>query len=515
MDNEQLAASLLNDKVDLPAMQDDLQNLIQARHKLISVHSTDEAIELQAIMEVARRMDRTVQDWTQTSGVRVFSPDVREPAAVSGTSKPELALQYFMRQKRSAICCLRGSAQYTTQPIFRRMIADYLEQTDGRRECLILMDEEALHPRVQRLAVPWRPGLPDKQELYELVKQTYRSVKRSAQSKVVSELRTNELDQLVLNLRGLTRSEAVRIVESVILDDSALTGSDLQRVIDAKRRLLESSGALESMTIDFDIEEVGGLRGLKNWLAQRRGGFSEEAREFGIDPPRGVLMLGVPGCGKSLCAKAVAADWGMPLLRLDPGVLYQKFVGESENQLRQAIQQAEAMAPVVLWIDEIEKAFASASSSSADGGLSQRMFGTLLSWMQDHREPIFMVATANDISALPPELLRKGRFDEVFFIDLPGVDARRQIFQIHLTRKKRDPHKFRVDDLADASKDLTGSEIEQAIASGLFHAFSEKRDLQTEDILKAIVETHPLSSLMSEKIEYLRDWATNRCVMAD
>jgi len=228
-----------------------------------------------------------------------------------------------------------------------------------------------------------------------------------------------------------------------------------------------------------------------------------------------VLMLGVPGCGKSLCAKAVAADWGMPLLRLDPGVLYQKFVGESENQLRQAIQQAEAMAPVVLWIDEIEKAFASASSSSADGGLSQRMFGTLLSWMQDHREPIFMVATANDISALPPELLRKGRFDEVFFIDLPGVDARRQIFQIHLTRKKRDPHKFRVDDLADASKDLTGSEIEQAIASGLFHAFSEKRDLQTEDILKAIVETHPLSSLMSEKIESLRDWATNRCVMAD
>ncbi len=515
MDNEHLAASLLNDKSELPQMQDDLQHLILARHKLISVHSTDEAVEFQAILDVARRIDRTVQDWTLTTGVQVHSPDVREPAAVSGTGKPEHAMQYFLRQKRPAIACLRGSAPFTSQPIFRRMIRDFLDQADGERECLILLDEESLHPRVQRLAVPWRPGLPDKQELYELVKHTYRSVKRSAQSKVVSELKKGELEQLVLNLRGLTRSEAVRIVESVILDDSALTASDLQLVIDAKRRLLENSGALESMTIDFDIEEVGGLRGLKNWLAQRRGGFSEEAREFGIDPPRGVLMLGVPGCGKSLCAKAVAADWGMPLLRLDPGVLYQKFVGESENQLRQAIQQAEAMAPVVLWIDEIEKAFASASSSSADGGLSQRMFGTLLSWMQDHREPIFMVATANDISALPPELLRKGRFDEVFFIDLPGVDARRQIFQIHLTRKKRNPHKFRVDDLADASKDLTGSEIEQAIASGLFHAFSERRELQTEDILKAIVETHPLSCLMAEKIEALRGWAANRCVTAD
>lgn len=226
-------------------------------------------------------------------------------------------------------------------------------------------------------------------------------------------------------------------------------------------------------------------------------------------------MLGVPGCGKSLCAKAVAADWGMPLLRLDPGVLYQKFVGESENQQRQAIQQAEAMAPVVLWIDEIEKAFASASSASADGGLSRRMFGTLLSWMQDHREPIFMVATANDVSALPPELMRKGRFAEVFFIDLPGVDACRQVFSIHLKRKGRDPEQFRVDELADASKDLTGSEIEQAIKSGLFHAFAENRELQTEDILKAIVKTHPLASLMSEKIEALKNWAANRCVAAD
>lgn len=496
-------------------MQDELKSLIVARNTLISIKSTDEQEEVQAILEVARELECNVQDWTVTSGVRVFSPDVREPAAVAGTDKPELALRYLLRGRRSSIALMRGLAPYTTQPVFRRLLRDYLDQAEGGRDCMILMDEDSLHPHVQRLCTPWRPVLPDKEELKQLVKDTYSRLRRESGNEIASDLKKHEFEQLVLNLRGLTRSQAVRIVESVVLDDQRLNSSDLKRVIEAKRRLLESSGSLESMTIDFEINEVGGLRGLKSWLAQRRGGFSEKARAFGIDPPRGVLMLGVPGCGKSLCAKAVAADWGIPLLRLDPGVLYQKFVGESENQLRQAIQQAEAMAPVVLWIDEIEKAFASASSSSADGGLSQRMFGTLLSWMQDHREPIFMVATANDISALPPELMRKGRFDEVFFIDLPSVEARRQIFKIHLKRKGRNPADFRLEDLADASKDLTGSEIEQAIMSGLFTAYSADRELCTEDILNAIVDTNPLSSLMEEKIEQLRAWAVNRCVRAD
>ncbi len=496
-------------------IQDELQNLILARHKLISLQSTDELVEFQAILDTGRNIERNVLDWTLTKGVRMFSPDVAEPASVGGTDKPELALQYLLRNRRPSIAVMRGLAPFTNQPIFRRMLKDFEEQADGTRECMLLMDDESLHPRVQRMAVPWRPGLPNKDELAKLVKETYRDLKRLSATTVVSELRNSEFEQLVLNLRGLTRSEAVRVIESVILDDGKLDSSDLQRVIEGKRRLLESSGALESIAIDFEISEVGGLRGLKRWLSERRGGFTQKARDFGIDPPRGVLMLGVPGCGKSLCAKAVAADWGMPLLRLDPGVLYQKFVGESENQLRQAIQQAEAMAPVVLWIDEIEKAFASASSSSADGGLSQRMFGTLLSWMQDHREPIFMVATANDISSLPPELMRKGRFDEVFFIDLPSAAARQQIFEIHLSRKKRDPAAFRVDELADASKDLTGSEIQQAIMSALFIAFTKGRELQTDDILKAIAETNPLSVLMQEKIDRLRSWAATRCVAAD
>ena len=226
-------------------------------------------------------------------------------------------------------------------------------------------------------------------------------------------------------------------------------------------------------------------------------------------------MLGVPGCGKSLCAKVVAADWKMPLLRLDPGVLYQKFIGESESQLRQALAQAEAMAPIILWIDEIEKAFASASSSTADGGLSKRMFGTLLTWMQDHRHPIFIIATANDISSLPPELMRKGRFDEVFFIDVPTPAARKRILEIHLARRRKNPKDFDLDQLVDITKDFTGSELEQVIVSGMFQAFTEKADLTEKHLAAAIRETRPLAVLMAEDIHRLRAWAAERCVSAD
>lgn len=493
---------------------EELESLVLTHHPLIGLLSTDELFEQDTIRKLAQKLNRNLLDWSVTQGIQVHSP-AAQSAGVSGTQKPERALEHLLRQKRPLIACFRDIAPFTNQPQIQRLLQDFALGADGSSANLILMDEDTPHPRIQKLAVPWRPGLPDTDELRDLVRETYQRLQRNVGGKLGMEIRRSEFAQLVVNLRGLTRSQAVRVIESVLLDDQRLSSEDLQRVIDTKRRLLEGAGSLESMTVDFTISEVGGLRGLKRWLSQRRGGFTEKARQFGIEPPRGVLMLGIPGCGKSLCAKAVAADWQMPLLRLDPGVLYQKFVGESENQLRKSILQAEAMSPVILWIDEIEKAFASATSSSADGGLSQRMFGTLLSWMQDHREPIFMVATANDISALPPELMRKGRFDEVFFIDLPATEARRQIFAIHLQRRKRRPEDFNLDDLADASKDLTGSEIEQAIMSGLFMAFAEGRELTTGDILTAIADTNPLSSLMAEKIESLRAWADDRCVSAD
>lgn len=226
-------------------------------------------------------------------------------------------------------------------------------------------------------------------------------------------------------------------------------------------------------------------------------------------------MLGVQGAGKSLCAKAVATAWKQPLLRLDPGVLYNSFVGESERNLRQALRQIEMMSPVILWIDEIEKGFASAASQSTDGGLSKRMFGTLLTWMQDHEAPVFVIATANDIEALPPELLRKGRFDEIFFVDLPQNETRKKIFEIHLRKRRRDPVQFNLDALAETAEGYSGAEIEQAVLSALHEAFAKNTDLKTNLILSALQTSPPLSVTMAEKVESLRAWAEGRCVPAD
>ena len=246
-----------------------------------------------------------------------------------------------------------------------------------------------------------------------------------------------------------------------------------------------------------------------------QGFFTSKAEEFGLRPAKGVLMLGVQGAGKSLCAKAIATAWHQPLLRMDPGTLYASFVGESERNLRDALRQVEAMAPVVLWIDEIEKGFASAASQSTDGGLSKRMFGTLLTWLQEREAPVFVVATANDIGALPPELLRKGRFDEIFFVDLPSEDVRKEIFAIHLSKRKRDPNKFDLSALAQASDGYSGAEIEQAILSALHESYAAKKGLSTEPILRALETSPPLSVTLAEQVQSLRTWAKGRCVPAD
>jgi SpoVK/Ycf46/Vps4 family AAA+-type ATPase len=368
---------------------------------------------------------------------------------------------------------------------------------------------------VRRFTVPLRLPLPEAAELERVVRDTFYHVRDTGYMEVTSTLTKRDMEQIVNTLRGLTCAEAARVIGAAIHDDYALTPDDLPRIIEAKRNLLQSTGCLESVTVNVSVDEVGGLDNLKRWLARRRGGMTSRARAFGLEPPRGILLLGVQGCGKSLCARVVAADWGMPLLRMDPGVLYQKYIGETENRLREALAQAESMAPAVLWIDEIEKAFASAGAESADGGLSQRMFGTLLSWMQDHRSPIFIVATANNLTALPPELMRKGRFDEVFFVDLPSATARRQILGIHLRRRKRDPERFGLDALAAVTEGFSGAEIEQMVLSALYEAFASGVELTDQHLLAEARATRPLSVLMGERVRQLRAWGEGRCVPAD
>jgi len=395
-----------------------------------------------------------------------------------------------------------------------RTLRDLIERFEKNDSTLVMIDSEDKLPGVVKsYARPFEISFPNQQELKDLVCKTLRSYHRKNPIEVG--ITKKGLDTIVRNLRGLTRRQAERIIIDTVADDRRFDDDDINLVIASKRRMTQRGGLLEYIQTLLDLSEIGGMRGLKKWLNQRKDAFSTKATNFGLEAPKGVLMLGVQGAGKSLCAKAIASAWQQPLLRLDPSTLFNSYIGESERNLREALRQTEMMSPVVLWIDEIEKGFASAASQSTDGGLSKRMFGTLLTWLQEREAPVFVVATANDIEALPPELLRKGRFDEIFFVDLPRQDVRREIFAIHLKKRNRDPKKFDLGALAEASKGYSGSEIEQAVVSALHEAYADKTGLNTECILSALRASPPLSVTLAEKVQCLRAWAEGRCVPAD
>jgi AAA+ superfamily predicted ATPase len=496
-------------------MSSDLALLIKSGNPLIAIETSDETRAVRLIAEAARVEDRPVTAWSLTQGLK---PLVGDGFCLvdRDDKKPIEALRTIAElSPQKAVYVFKDLGPHGRDAALHRTLRDLMPLLREWDSAIVLVDALPLPDELRRFTVSFEIGWPSLDELEEVVRKTFQKVRREVKSEVVGKISKREMEQVVQSLRGLSCEQAERVVAGAIYHDYCLSGNDVARIVEAKRTLLGTAGCLEAIAVDFSIDDVAGMRSLKTWLKQRRGGFTRQAREFGLEPPRGVLMLGVPGCGKSLCAKAVAAEWKMPLLRLDPGVLYQKFIGESESQLRRALAQAQAMAPVVLWIDEIEKAFASASESSADGGLSKRMFGTLLSWMQDHRPPIFIIATANDVSSLPPELMRKGRFDEVFFIDLPSLDVREEVLRTHLKRRNRDPEQFDTKALATAAEGFSGSELEQVVISGLFEAFTEQQPLNSRHLADAIGKTRPLSLLAAETVERLRDWAEDRCVNAD
>jgi hypothetical protein len=492
-------------------MLDQLKLLIRSGYPVVAIETADEDGACHVVRRAAELLDRTLFEWSVTSGLAKTRPG-RGDTGVKG-GKASAALEYVLENKGDhEVYLFKDLGPHCREPLVLRQIRELALRP---AVTLVLVEGDPLPDNLRRLTVPLRMPLPEPDDLAHIVRDTYRKIRDEQGPGVTATLTKRDMEQLVGTLRGLTAAEAARVIASAIHHDNRLSAEDLQHVVEAKRNLLQGAGCLESIGVNVNADEIGGLGNLKRWLARRRGGMTRKARDFGLDPPRGILLLGVQGCGKSLCAKAVAADWGLPLVRMDPGVLYQKFVGESENRLRAALAQAEAMAPAVLWIDEIEKAFASAGAESADGGLSQRMFGTLLSWMQDHRHPIFMVATANNVAALPPELLRKGRFDEVFFVDLPGHAVRCDILAIHLRRRKRDPATFNLYELAADAEGFSGAELEQAVQGGLYAAFAAGTDLTDEHLRSEIKNTKPLAVLMAERIVELREWAAGRCVPAD
>jgi hypothetical protein len=498
-----------------------LKRLFNAGNTCVRIVTPEEAEALDLALAAGRDLDLEPWIWSVVQGVRParFAPS----QAIPETEHPVAALMYFRRQLSApSLCVMLDLAEHLSDPRVLRALRELVAFVEaggvngelGDRSRLALIDSRDDAPPVIRgHSARFTPSLPDDEEIEAIVRRTLQRINRD--TRITSAVSRPVLETMVHHLRGLSRRQTAQLAAECVADDRVFNDQDLETIIAAKRRLLQSAGVLEFVDTPASLDQVGGLRRLKAWLKQRECAFSAQARAHGLPAPRGLLLLGVQGAGKSLSAKAIATAWRRPLMRLDPGSLFDRYIGASEQRLADALRQAEAMAPVVLWIDEIEKGFASAASASTDGGLSRRMFGTLLSWMQEHEAPVFLVATANDIEALPPELLRKGRFDEIFFVDLPGPQARREIFRIHLLRRRQKVESFDLDTLVRASEGYSGAEIEAGIVSALYGAVADGRPLDAAKVAAALAGSPPLSVTMAEKVGWLRAWAKGRCVPAE
>ena len=494
----------------------EIELLVRSRYGLIVLDTLEEDRVEAMGKQIASNLSLHYYSWSRSKGLRRgMSPtqphvDIGEEPAMD----PAKALALVEREG-AGIYHFTGLDQHLEDPLVCSQLQDVVVGFGRKRGAIIITGHDVRIPeRLRRHATTRRLpplGFEDYRQLFE---RTIRE--NAARMNLRVDIAKAEVEQLINNLTGLSLLEAEKVLTKCIMEDGAVTKDDISAVISAKRQVVEQGGLLEYHRSPDDLGNVAGLAGLKTWLAKRRAMVADpvRAQEFGLSFPKGVLLLGVPGCGKSLCAKAVAREWGLPLIKLDPANLYDKYVGDSEKNFKRAMQMAEQVAPVVLWIDELEKAFAGGSGED-DGGVSRRVFGSFLSWLQDRRGDVFVVATSNDVAKLPPEFIRKGRFDEVFFVDLPKPEARKAIFQIHLTKRKQDPARFDLDELVIASEGFSGAEIEQAIVSGLYTAFAAKKPLTDDALIAELHDTRPLSQTMAERLDDLREWARNRTVPAD
>jgi SpoVK/Ycf46/Vps4 family AAA+-type ATPase len=490
--------------------RDELLLLINSLNPIITVETTEEERLEGLLRSISVQLVVPLYTWSVTSGLAKFSG-----AALYGTSQPEQALANIALIEDDAIFLLRDFARYCDNDRISRRLRDLADQfRTARRSIVIAAAAIELPPELKGDSVPFQLGLPDANELALCVNQVLTETSRDR--RVLMTLDAPAVAQLAKNLVGLTKDEATRTLRRCLLARGVADAALLDAVLDAKRAALQADGVLEPVRRDTTFLDVAGLKHLREWVDKRRSALTAEGQRFGLVPPKGVLITGVQGCGKSMAARAIAGEWGIELVRLDAGSLYDKYVGESEKRLHKALDLAQKLAPVVMWIDEIEKAFASAGSSGdADAGLSQRLLATLLTWMQDHQSNVFLATTSNNISNLPPEMLRKGRFDEIFFVDLPDADVRAALFAIHLKKFGRDATKFDLQKLAAATDGFSGAEIEQAIASGLYTAFGQKQPLSTDILLAEVHNTQPLSVTRTEDIQAIRSWAKDRAAPAD
>ncbi len=494
-----------------PDKRDELRLLVNSRHPIISVETSEEKRIEDLLSDVAAELDIPFFTWTVTQGLLRKGTD----QAMYETEDPEKMLGNMAKMRGDGIFLLKDFARYLDQDrLLRRLRELAASFREAKRSIVLSAPVLKLPAELDDDAVPFRMELPDDVLLLKVVQATIAEFGMQARIKV--ELDQAGLKQVAQNLSGLTMEEARRTLAKCILERNKVDARTVSDVLEAKRNALRQEGTLTYLKAEANFADVAGLHNLKEWLRKRRGALSAEGQKFGLEPPKGVLITGVQGCGKSLCAKAVAGEWSLQLAGFDAGSLYDKFIGESEKRLRKSLEIAEKLAPLVLWIDEMEKGFAaSGSSADVDAGLTQRILATFLTWLQDRKPGVFLVATSNNINALPPELLRKGRFDEIFFVDLPDAEARAELFKIHLKKRGRDPASFDLAAVASASEGFSGAEVEQAIVSALYTAFSKQAQLSTEILVAECHATRPLSVTRREEVEKLRDWARERAVPAN
>jgi SpoVK/Ycf46/Vps4 family AAA+-type ATPase len=485
----------------------DLEVLLRSRVPLIVVETRDETRVTRLFSALALRLGLPVMAWSATSGLQRVD---YESAPQRHTSEPRQALGQIRATARTTIYLLLDFHPYLDDPYNIRLLKEIALAYPRLGHTLVLVSHQLdIPPELRGFSARFSLSLPDAARLEEIIREEAANwSKANHGNRVRTERQT--LDLLVRQLRGLTATDARRLVRGAIYDDGAINNDDLDRVTRTRYSLLDQNGALSCEFDTADFSEVGGLENLKHWIRRRRVAFLEP--DGNLDMPRGVLLVGVQGGGKSLAAKAVAGMWRLPLLRLDFGTLYNKFFGETERNLREALQAAEAMAPCVLWIDEIEKAIA---AGDYDNGTSRRILGNLLTWMSERTAAVFIVATANVIEQLPPELIRKGRLDEIFFVDLPDSATRAEILAIHLRKRDLKPLDFDIPALAMVTEGFSGAEIEQAIVAALYLAREQQSALTTDHIRHELDHTQPLSRVMAEKVNRLRAWAKDRTVPAN
>jgi SpoVK/Ycf46/Vps4 family AAA+-type ATPase len=490
-------------------MQEELSILIQSQYPLIYLVTSEEDRAEQEIMAIAARegFQRRVFSWTVTNGLLEYTAAGTAPQPQ--TAPPQRAIELAMRQRDPGIFIFKdlhpflkegGSAEVV------RWLRDAVASFKGTDKTIILMSPVQEVPiELEKEVVVLDFALPTMSQLNDVL---------SAQLAQThgDKLSTEAREKLLKAALGLTRDEAQKVYRKAFVTAGRLTEQEVDIVLSEKKQLIRRNGILEYVEEDATLDSVGGLDELKHWLHQRSNAFTERAREYGLPQPKGMLILGVPGCGKSLIAKTTARLWGLPLLRLDLGRVYDgSTVGKSEANLRGALKTAESISPAILFIDELDKAFAGSSGSAdSDGGTSSRIFGSFLTWMQEKTAPVFVMATANRVEKLPGEFLRKGRFDEIFFVDLPSVEERQDIFRIHLTKRQRDLARFDLEQLARSCDGFSGAEIEQAIIAAMYEAFAQDREFTQLDIIASVKSTMPLSKTMTEQVSALRDWARQR-----